>query len=143
LAKVQAAAVREGVLDAIRFTSGITDEELSDAMAGATCLVHPSQREGYGLVVVEAARHGTPVVVVDAPDNAAVELIEEGVNGFTSESTDGRDLAQAILRCVNGGPQLRAATRRWYEEARTTRSIQVTARRILEYMATESRGRRP
>ena len=36
-------------------------------MATATCLLLPSVREGYGLVVVEAARLGTPSVVVDRP----------------------------------------------------------------------------
>ena len=30
--------------------------------------------------------HGTPSVVVAAPDNAAVELVEEGVNGFVAAS---------------------------------------------------------
>lgn len=143
LANVQAAAVREEVQAAITFTSGITDEELSDAMAGATCLIHPSQREGYGLVVVEAAQHGTPAVVVNAPDNAAVELIEEGINGFRADSTGARDLATAILQCVNGGPQLRATTRGWYEQARTSRSLQLTARRILDFIASHSSRHRP
>ena len=44
----------------------------------------PSRREGYGLVVVEACAAGTPSVVVADPDNAATELIEEGVNGFVA-----------------------------------------------------------
>ena len=41
----------------------------------ATCLVLPSSREGYGLVVIEAAAHGTPSVVVAGEDNAAAELV--------------------------------------------------------------------
>ena len=44
----------------------------------------PSRREGYGLVVIEAAARGTPVVVVAGPDNAAVELVAEGENGFVA-----------------------------------------------------------
>ena len=44
----------------------------------ALCLLLPSQREGYGLVVVEAAARGTPSVVVAGEDNAAVELIDGG-----------------------------------------------------------------
>ena len=51
-------------------------------IAQAACLVHPSRREGYGLTVVEAASLGTPAVLVSGPDNAATELVEEGVNGF-------------------------------------------------------------
>ena len=51
-------------------------------MRRALCLLLTSRREGYGLVVVEAASHGTPSVVVAGEDNAATELIEEGVNGI-------------------------------------------------------------
>ncbi len=51
-------------------------------MRRALCLLLPSRREGYGLVVVEAAARGTPSVVVAGEDNAAIELIEEGVNGL-------------------------------------------------------------
>ena len=52
------------------------------------CLVLPSRREGYGLVVVEAAALGTPSVVVRGPDNAATELVEDGKNGFVAPSAD-------------------------------------------------------
>ena len=48
----------------------------------------PSRREGYGMVVVEAAARGTPSIVVAGEDNAATELIEEGVNGFVAPSAD-------------------------------------------------------
>ena len=43
----------------------------------------PSRREGYGMVVVEAsAARGTPSIVVAGEDNAAIELVEDGVNGM-------------------------------------------------------------
>jgi len=37
-------------------------------------------------VVIEAAAHGTPAVVVAGPDNAAAELVSEGENGFVAPS---------------------------------------------------------
>ena len=43
------------------------------------------------MVVVEAAARGTPSIVVAGEDNAAVELIEEGVNGFVVASADAQD----------------------------------------------------
>ena len=62
---------------------GFAAAETVDAeMRRALCLLLPSVREGYGMVVVEAAARGTPSIVVAGPDNAAIELIEEGVNGF-------------------------------------------------------------
>ena len=47
-------------------------------------LVNPSAREGFGLVVAEAAADGTPSVVVAGEDNAAAELVIDGVNGFVA-----------------------------------------------------------
>ncbi len=72
-------------------------------MRRALCLLHPSSREGYGLVVVEAAAHGTPAIVVAGPDNAAVELIEPGVNGLVAASADADVLADAILAVHEAG----------------------------------------
>jgi glycosyltransferase involved in cell wall biosynthesis len=86
------------------------------ALRRALCLVLPSRREGYGLVVVEACAAGTPSVVVADPDNAATELIEEGVNGFVAGSASPEDLAAAILRVRDAGPALRESTAAWYAE---------------------------
>jgi glycosyltransferase involved in cell wall biosynthesis len=74
--------------------------------------VLPSRREGYGLVVVEAASLGTPSVLVRDPDNAATELIEDGVNGFVVDAVE--DLPRAIERVRAAGPELRATTAGWY-----------------------------
>jgi len=100
-----------GVVDAPGF---VTSAEVSDALASGLCLVLPSAREGYGLVVVEAAAHGTPSIVVAGPDNAAVELIVEGENGFISPSAGAADLANAILRVHRAGAGLRASTAQWF-----------------------------
>jgi glycosyltransferase involved in cell wall biosynthesis len=103
---------------------GFADEAVVEAaMAGATVIVQPSAREGYGMVVVEAAARGVPVVVVRAPDNAAVELIDPGENGFVAADATPAGLAAAILACDRGGPTLRTATRFWYASNRARLSI--------------------
>lgn len=89
-------------------------EEVQDALRRALCLVAPSRREGYGLIVVEASAAGTPAIVVREPDNASVELVEEGVNGFVSASAAPGDLADAIVRVHEGGEELRRSTREWF-----------------------------
>ena len=88
--------------------------ELQAAVRGACCMVLPSRREGYGIIVLEAAVYGTPSIVVREPDNAAVELIEEGVNGIISASADPADLAAAIVRIHAAGEALRESTREWF-----------------------------
>ena len=100
-------------------------ERLQVALAGALCMVLPSRREGYGLVVVEAAARGVPSVVVADPDNAATELVDEGCNGFVAASASAEDLAAAILRVRDAGPALRASTAAWFE--RNAERLSLTA----------------
>ncbi|MGE5689690.1 MAG: glycosyltransferase, partial [Pseudomonadota bacterium] len=67
-----------------------------------------------GLVVVEAAAKGTPSVVVAGPENAAVELVEDGVNGAVAVAATADALAEAILRVVGAGAALRSSTADWF-----------------------------
>jgi glycosyltransferase involved in cell wall biosynthesis len=100
-------------------------------VASALCLLHPSSREGYGLVVLEAAAAGTPVVLAAGEDNAAVELIEEGVNGFVAPSAAPADLAEAILQVHRGGVALRTSTREWFVRNAERLAMEGSVRRVL------------
>ncbi len=100
-----------GAVDAPGFVSG---ERVEQALRRALCMVLPSRREGYGLIVVEASAQGTPSVVVRDPDNAATELVEEGVNGFIAPSASPGDLSEAIQRVHDAGQPLRESTAGWF-----------------------------
>lgn len=115
----------------IRMPGFVSEERLDELMGGAACLVNPSRREGYGLVVVEASGYGTPAVLVHDRGNASTELITPGVNGFVAASANPDDLASAIVSAVEGGEELRARTRAWYEDAVRTRTMKQTVKRIL------------
>ena len=67
-------------------------------------------------MVVEAAAHGTPSVVVAGPENAAMELVGDGVNGVVSADASPGNLARAIERVLESGPALRDSTARWFAE---------------------------
>ncbi|MEO1081883.1 MAG: glycosyltransferase [Pseudomonadota bacterium] len=47
--------------------SRVEDHELEAAYRDATCLIAASEGEGFGLPIVEAARHGLPVIARDIP----------------------------------------------------------------------------
>lgn len=49
------------------FHNGVTDEEYEALLARTTALVSLSKAEGYGLPLVEAMSHGTPVIASDIP----------------------------------------------------------------------------
>jgi glycosyltransferase involved in cell wall biosynthesis len=112
---VERAIAGAGLNGAVRACGFVTAEEVDRALGRAMCMVLPSRREGYGMVVVEAAAHGTPSIVVAGPDNAAVELVQEGVNGFIVQSSNADDLADAIVRVHAGGEKLRTSTADWFE----------------------------
>jgi len=107
--------VRElGLEGAVEVPGFVATEVVEALMARALCVLLPSRREGYGLVVIEAAARGTPSVVVAGPDNAAVELITDGENGFVARSASPEDLAAAIVRVSNAGAALRSSTAAWF-----------------------------
>jgi glycosyltransferase involved in cell wall biosynthesis len=118
-------AVLEQLDDAIEAPGFADPETLHAALARALCLLHPSRREGFGIVVVEAAALGVPTIVVDHPDNAAVDLVEDGVNGFVAPSAAPEVLADAILRVHAAGAPLRQSTADWF--ARSARGVSVEA----------------
>ncbi|WP_215815232.1 glycosyltransferase family 4 protein [Pimelobacter sp. 30-1] len=122
---------RSGLSAAVSAPGFVAREVLDAAVRAAAVLVNPSAREGYGLVVDEANAVGTPVVLVDGPDNAAVERVTEGVNGLVAASTDPVVLGEAIVRAVEGGADLRRSAHERYTEAARTGSIAATVDRIL------------
>jgi glycosyltransferase involved in cell wall biosynthesis len=122
-ADVRAAVAELGLGDAVEVRGRVSDEEVAQALASATCLLNPSLREGYGLVIVEACVRGTPAIVVAGSDNAAVELVEPGRNGFVAATADPDELARALVACVKGGERLRRRTLEWYAANRERLSL--------------------
>ena len=136
----QRAAVRReverlGLHDAVDLPGFVSEDELDARLREAAVLVNPSRREGYGLVVVEACAVGTPVVLVDAEDNASVELVEDGVNGYVAASTEPAVLGAAVVRAVEAGEPLRRSARAWYEAAATEKTAERAALGILAALA--------
>ena len=121
-----------GLPDAIELPGFVSTDTVQEYLARALCMLLPSRREGYGLVVLEAASHGTPSIVVAAPDNAAVELVDEAENGFVARSASPEDLSAAILRVLAGGPELREATAAWFARNARLHSLDRSLDVVLE-----------
>ena len=87
-------------------------------------------------MVVEAAAQGTPIIVVAGDDNAATELIDEGVNGYVSPTCDPSDLAAAIVRVSEDGADLRARTLAWAQRRSDGLSVSTSAQQVAEFYTT-------
>lgn len=123
------AAIAEAGLDGVVEAPGfVSADEVRAAFRNAACHVLPSSREGYGMVVVEAAASGTPTVVVAGADNAAAELVEPGVNGFVAQTPE--EIPDALVKVIEGGAGLRRSTADWFERNAAALSAAASARRI-------------
>jgi glycosyltransferase involved in cell wall biosynthesis len=135
---VLAAIAREGLEDVVESPGFVDGDVVERDLARALCMMLPSSREGYGMVVVEASAAGTPSVVVRGEDNAAMELVEEGVNGYVAASASPEDLAAAIWRVHEAGGELRASTAAWFTRHARRLSIDASLDDVVEsYGRTE------
>lgn len=88
-------------------------EEIDQWYRSADALVVPSRWEGFGLVVAEAFRNGTPVLVSER--GALPDLLEEGVTGHVF-SLEGDDLLNRLLTLDKSSLHaMRPACRALYE----------------------------
>lgn len=116
--------------DVVEVRVGADDVEVQDTLRRASVLVHPSAREGFGLVVAEANSLGVPVILVDGPDNAAPELIRPG-GGITVADADPDAIGSAIVTLIHSGKTARrealANARRLHRE----HSVALSCRQVL------------
>ena len=111
-----------GLADAVDFVSdpfapGSPERTKIELMQRAWALVLPSAKEGWGMVVTEAAACGTPAGVTGV--SGLRDSVEDGRTGIiVSPDPSPEELARALLRLVED-PELR---RRLGEEARVQAS---------------------
>jgi glycosyltransferase involved in cell wall biosynthesis len=121
-----------GLAEAVSVPGFVGEDEVRGAVRRALCLALPSTREGYGLVVIEAASLGTPSVVVDHPDNAALELVEDGIDGVVASSAEPNDLADAFLRVHEAGEPLRNSTADWFAKNGRRLSLETSLQTVVD-----------
>jgi len=71
-------------------------EDVIAAMKSSRVFVLPSRREGFGIVVIEAAASGALPVTIDSPNNAAKDLVREAKCGAVCEDSPSA-LADALF----------------------------------------------
>jgi len=135
-------AIAEHGAEAIISAPGFADAELVETdMRRALCMLLPSRREGYGMVVVEASAHATPSIVVADEDNAATELVADGVNGVVVQSADPEAIAAAIVLVHEAGLAMRESTARWFAEHAEELSLESSLKMVLASYASPSARR--
>ena len=80
----------------VKFIKHVTDSDLANLCARATCLIQASYHEGFGLPVVEAMSVGCPVVASDI--SVLREIAGDAAIYFPVESDN--ELSDAIIRLL-------------------------------------------
>ena len=84
--RLEATAAESGAGDGVRFLGPISDQEKVAWLRRAWVVVYPSPKEGWGLVAIEAAACGTPVVASDSP--GLRESVAAGRSGLLARHGD-------------------------------------------------------
>ncbi len=88
-----------GVAEDVRFVGALRRDRLAELFTAASVTVLPSHSETFGLVALESAASGTPVVGYRG--SGMVESIAEGRSGLLVDTREPRDWAEVIARLLD------------------------------------------
>jgi glycosyltransferase involved in cell wall biosynthesis len=97
-ARLRALVLELGLHNHVRLMGGYTPIEPEWAKASIAAV--PSDREPFGMTLVEAMRCGVPVVSTDAPHGPG-EILEHGVDGLLTPVGDPDAMGDALLQLIN------------------------------------------
>ena len=111
------------------FTGKVMDVE--HYLAAYDVLVHPSYREGFGMVLQEAGALGIPYITTNIPGPS--EFGENGKTGLLVEKANTKDLEEKMKRLFDSPELIQSMSEEVYQltKARFERSVMV--KRIYEH----------
>ena len=88
---------KEGLSGSVKFLG--SRQDISKLLKISDCMVLPSRREGFGLVLLEAMASSIPIVASNL--DSIKEIIKEGSNGLLFEKDNEIDLTKVMNRMIN------------------------------------------
>jgi glycosyltransferase involved in cell wall biosynthesis len=98
------------------FHGFVSDERKLELMSRSHALLFPSQREGWGLIVTEAAAVGTPSIGYDSP--GIVDALDSGNAGYLCPENNVAGLVAQMTRVVDRPDEYAEMRTRAYDFAR-------------------------
>ena len=145
------AAREHGVADIVEFTGHVSEEEKARQVDRAWVLALPSLKEGWGLVVMEAASRGVPTIAY-ADAGGVAESVVDGITGVLVQGEEPEFVAalDALLtdtaRRTDMGERARERSAQFSWDASATRFEAVLESTVgaskTHHTATGSRRRR-
>jgi D-inositol-3-phosphate glycosyltransferase len=139
--RLEALAEALGIRDQVRFIGSVDQPALAGYLSLAAVCVVPSYSESFGLVALEAAACGTPVVA--ARVGGLPTIVKDGLTGFTLISHDPAQYAERIGRLL-ADEELRLCLSRRSRLVATQFTWSATVDRlVVEYTAPRQPALRP
>ncbi len=139
--RLEARAARRGLGRRARFLGRVPDAALAPLLASADLFAMPCrdrwlglEAEGFGIVFLEAAAAGVPVVA--GRSGGSHEAVVDGTTGFVVDGRSAREVRGAIARLV-ADPELRA---RMGNAARVRAVSEFSYDRLVERLAPLAAG---
>lgn len=124
-----------GVAHAVTFFGVVSEQMKYRLMAKANIFLHASVKEGWGLVVLEAASVGTPAVVYNV--SGLKDVVKDGESGIVLKENSPREMAREAMmlyknkklyQMLQKNGIVRAKSFRWSDV--TSQSIKLLTRAI-------------
>ena len=132
-ARLEALAASLGIAGQVRFMGPVDQPALAGYLSLASVCVVPSYSESFGLVALEAAATGTPVVA--ARVGGLPTIVKDGLTGFTLVSHDPAQYAERIGRLLADEELRRCFSRRSRLVATQFTWKETVDRLVAEYRA--------
>jgi glycosyltransferase involved in cell wall biosynthesis len=110
--QLEAQAAELGLVPYLRFLGAVSPDTVRDLMADASIVIAPSRIEGFGLVALEAAFMGRPVVATDV--GGLPHVVQHGHTGLLVDVGNWGGFVRTIETLINdpaGARRLGAAAR--------------------------------
>ena len=134
---VKSRVMELGLESKVTLLENPSDEQISQITSNCFLLFNPSMREGYGLVSVEAAHKGIPVMLINYPDNASVDL--EICSELVIEARNLFQIKDKYLWAFQNQEVLRKKALIWAVDASKNRSAELSLIKI-ESQINKSKG---
>lgn len=79
-------------------TGGVLHDKIPQYIAAMDCMVHPTYREGFGMVLQEAMAMAVPIITTDIPGPS--EVIEAGKSGILIPPKNEEAVFNALIEAV-------------------------------------------
>jgi phosphatidyl-myo-inositol dimannoside synthase len=134
LPRLKALAEQCGVAGSVTFAGRVSEAELRQYYRRCSLFVMPSEREGFGIVFLEAMAYAKPVI--GGAHGGTPSVVTHGETGLLVDRLDLDGLTEALLRMLNSDALRADFGRAGYQRLRDTFTFRNFEANFNEFMQT-------